>query len=559
LNGGTYSKGISGQENSTQTYSFLQQDYWQQNTLTLQGYINYHNTFGKHDFTGLAVAERRSARQFNFNGRRNNYGLNIDELSLGSSNRNDYDNGGGSGRSSSVGYVYRGSYVYDRRFLLEASGRYDGSYVFAPGHRWTFLPSFSAGWVISNEKFFRPIKFVDILKLRGSWGKSGNSNVPGGAFQFLNAYTLRGNAYSFGDGTLVQGSYVDLEPNRLITWEKANKTDIGIEANLWRGVLHVEADYFYEKRTDMLLNPNVIVPIEYGLQIAAQNVGIMQNRGFEITLGTTKQFSNGLRLSVDGNFTYAKNKLIQIYENKTTLNDPERSRTGRRLNQVFGYKSDGLFSTADDKNGDGIINGSDGYNITQFGTLRPGDIRYQDVSGPNGKPDGVISSYDERAIGSPQTPAIVYGINLNASWKGFDLTGFFQGAAISNYNVYGFMTVANLNNNSNSSYEYYNNRWTPNNQNSKYPRSYAAPTNNNGQTSDFWLVNSSYLRLKTASLGYTVPARISSKIKMKNLRVYVTGQNMFTLSQLKFTDPETTGEQGYPIQKVFMAGFNVTF
>ena len=126
----------------------------QQNTLTLQGIINYHNTFGKHDFTGLAVVEKRSAKQMDFFGRRNNFGVSIDELSLGSSNKNDFDNGGGSGTSSQVGYVYRAGYAYDKRFLFEASGRYDGHYFYAPGHRWVFLPAFSAGWVISNEKFF---------------------------------------------------------------------------------------------------------------------------------------------------------------------------------------------------------------------------------------------------------------------------------------------------------------------------------------------------------------------------------------------------------------------
>lgn len=319
----------------------------------------------------------------------------------------------------------------------------------------------------------------------------------------------------------------------------------------------------------MLLNPNIIVPQEYGLTIAQQNVGIMENRGFELTLGSTKRFDNGLQFSVDGNFTYAKNKLIQVYETAATRNDPQRSRTGRRNGEVFGYKSAGLWTTADDKNGDGIINAADGYTITSsiFNTgsnglsnpLRPGDIRFQDVNGPNGVPDGKIDSYDQVAIGTPQTPGIVYGVNLSASWKGFDLSGLFQGAAISNLNVYGFMTVANLNNGSNSAYEYYNNRWTPDHQDAKYPRADPAPSSTASVTSDFWLKNSSYLRLKTISLGYTVPARISSKLRMKNVRVYVTGQNLLTFSQIKFTDPETTGEQGYPIQKVILGGFNITF
>jgi hypothetical protein len=285
----------------------------------------------------------------------------------------------------------------------------------------------------------------------------------------------------------------------------------------------------------------------------------MENRGVELTLGSSKRFNNGLQISLDGNFTYARNKLIQIFETKTTYNIPGRRETGKRQGERFGYKSLGLFTTADDKNGDGVINATDGYTVNQFGTLRPGDIRYADLGGPNGTPDGKIDTYDQIAIGSPQTPGIIYGINLSATWKGFDLTALAQGAGISDYSTYGFMTVSFFNNNSNSAYEYYNNRWTPTNQNSKYPRPYTGANSNNGQTSDFWLVSSAYLRLKTASLGYTVPARISSKLRMKNLRLYVTGQNMFTISKLKFTDPETTGEQGYPVQKVFLAGFNITF
>ena len=171
---------------------------------------------------------------------------------------------------------------------------------------------------------------------------------------------------------------MDFEPNPNITWETAKKTDLGLEANLWKGALRVEADYFYEKRSNMLLNPNILVPQEYGLSIAQQNVGIMENRGFELTLGTTKRFANGLRFSVDANFTYARNKLLQVFENAATRNDPQRSRTGRRNGQIFGYKSMGLFTTADDVNKDGKIDAADGYTITtNFGTLRPGDIRYK--------------------------------------------------------------------------------------------------------------------------------------------------------------------------------------
>jgi TonB-linked SusC/RagA family outer membrane protein len=553
----TYTPAFSTQETSATTFSWLNQQYYQNNSITFQGFLNYHNSFGKHDVTGLLVAEKKSNKQLDFSARRNNFAVDLDELGLGSSNKNDFDNGGGSGTGSQVGYVYRATYAYDRKYLFEASGRYDGHYYWAPGARWGYFPAFSAGWVISNEKFFEPLRWVDFLKLRGSWGKSGN--LTGTAFQYLNAYTLRGNAYAFGDGVLVQGTSLPREANPNITWEVSKKTDIAFETSLWHGLLRMEAGYFFERRTGMLLAPAITVPQEYGLALAQENAGIMNNKGIELTIGSTKRLNNGLQLSLDGTFTYAKNELVETYENAVTRNNPRRSRTGRRLSTVFGYKTLGIFSTADDKNGDGIINAADGYTITQFGVLHPGDVRYADLGGPNGVPDGKIDSYDEAEIGYPQTPAIVYGFNVAANWKGFDLSMLFQGAALSSFNIYGFMTVAHFNNNSNSAYEYYNNRWTPDHQNAKYPRANSAPYTNNTQTSDLWLMNTSYLRLKTAVLGYTLPEKLTSKAAIKNLRIYVTGQNVFTASKLKFTDPETNGEQGYPIQKTFLVGFSATF
>lgn len=554
----TYTKQISTQEGGAATYTWLNEHYYQNNSYTYDAYLNYHNTFGKSEITGLIVAEAKNNKQLEFNARRNNFAVNIDELSLGSSDRNDYDNGGGSSTGSQIGYVYRLNYGFDSKYLFEASGRYDGHYYFAPGSsRWGYFPAFSVGWVASNEKFMQSLKNIDYLKVRASWGKSGA--LAGGPFQYLSGYNLYGPSYAFGSGTLVQGSYTDLEPNPNITWEVATKTDIGFEANLWRSLLRIEADYFGERRTDMLLAPQVTVPVEYGLNLAQQNAGIMENHGFEITLGSHKTLSNGLQFGIDGNFSYAKNKLIQVYETPTTKNSPNRSRTGRPFQTQFGYHSLGLFSTADDKNSDGIIDAADGYDVEQFGELHPGDIKYADISGPAGKPDGKIDSYDETVIGDPTIPAIMYGANLTAAWKGFDLTLFFQGSAMSSRNVQGFYTVPFFNNNSNSTYEYYNNRWTPDNQGAKYPRANQSPSSNNTQSSDFWIVQTSYLRLRTASIGYTLPVNVSQKIGMKNLRIYTTGENVFTASNLKFTDPQTNGETGYPLMRTFIFGLNASF
>jgi TonB-linked SusC/RagA family outer membrane protein len=554
----TYTRQISTQEGGSATYTWLNEHYYQNNSYTYDGYINYHNTFGKSEITGLFVAEAKNNKQLEFNAQRNNFAIDIDELDLGSAASADILNGGKSSTGSQIGYVYRLDYGYDNKYYFEAAGRYDGHYYFAPDSRWVYFPAFSAGWVLSNEKFMQSLKSVDYLKLRASWGKSG-SLAGIDPYQYLSGYNLYSPSYAFGSGNLVQGSYTNLEPNPNITWESATKTDIGFEANLWRGLLKIEADYFGERRTNMLVTPQVTVPVEYGLNLAKENAGIMENHGFEITVGSQKRLSNGLQLGIDGNFSYAKNKLIQVFETPTTRNSPNRSRTGRPFQTQFGYHSLGLFSTADDKNGDGVIDAADGYNVTQFGALHPGDIKYADISGPDGKPDEKIDSYDETVIGNPTTPFIVYGANLTAAWKGFDLTLFFQGSAMSDRNVQGFYTIPFNNNNSNSTYEYYNNRWTPEHQDAKYPRANQNPASNNTQSSDFWIIHTSYLRLRTASIGYTLPVSASKKLAMSRLRIYATGQNVFTASNLKFTDPQTNGETGYPLMRTFIFGLDASF
>jgi hypothetical protein len=361
---------------------------------------------------------------------------------------------------------------------------------------------------------------------------------------------------------MVQGSFIPRESNPNITWEIATKTDVGFEASLWRGLLTIEADYFHEKRTGMLLPPAISVPLEYGLSLADQNAGIMQSSGVEFSIGSNHQLKNGLRLGFNGNLSYATNKMLQVFETAATRNNPNRSRTGRPTGAQFGYKTLGLFGVSDDKNGDGIINATDGYNITQFGVLHPGDIRYADIGGPDGKPDGKINAFDETLIGNPVYPLLTFGFTPTASWKGFDVALFFQGSAMSDLDIRQFQTIPFNNNNSNSTYEYYNNHWTPATPNARYPRANQAPYANNTQAADFWIQNTSFVRLKNANIGYTIPKNITRLLTFDNIRFYVSGQNVFTLSKMKFMDPEvgyTDRETSYPIQKVYTVGLNVTF
>lgn len=536
-------------------------DRWKE--FTYQGFINYGNTFGKHSVSALGVVEVRTAFHEYVNASRSNYQLNIDELNLGSSDPEDASNAGSSSESSQVGYVYRLTYSYEGKYLFETSGRYDGHYYFAPGKKYGFFPAFSAGWRLSEENFIKDrYPWIDNLKLRASWGKSGN--LAGGPFQYSSAMGISGNAYVL-NGAPVQGAFERLESNPNITWEVAEKTDIGLELNLWNGLLGLEADYFYEKRNNMLVSPGNVLPAEYGIGLAQQNAGVMQNQGVDIALRSYYEFSNDLRLDLNANFTYARNKLIETFESPVTLNDPNRARTGRPLNSQFGLKALGLFQQSDDKNGDGVISVEDGFPQQTFGAIAPGDIRYADING-----DGKIDNDDEVYLGYPILPQVIYGFNPVISFKNFDLSILLQGAAQSNIPTFrselawGFFTGANL------TQVVADDSWTPDNPDARFPRLFGQGGNaNNQQRSSFWYWDGSYLRLKHAEFGYTFPASLTDKLNIKSIRIYASGQNLATWSKLKdFFDPEM-GQGGsgdnntrgwyYPHQKVISLGLNVEF
>ena len=556
----TYTEAITAQEGNAPTYIYLRQQNREWRNYTGQAYLNYSRTFGDHSLSGLLVAEARKNTFATFWARRNNFALEIDEMDFGSSDKLNYDNGGSSSEGSEIGFVYRLGYSYKDKYLVEASGRYDGHYYFAPGARWGYFPAFSAAWRISEEDFMQNSNIIDNLKLRASWGQSGM--LAGDPFQYMAGYQLRGNAYIYGSSGMVQGSRVAQEPNPNITWEVSTKTDIGLDFNLWGGLLGVELDYFHENRTGMLLAPQVTLPAEYGLALSQENAGQMKNDGFEITLSSRKRFANGLEMGISGNMSYAKNRMIEVFETDAQRENPNRTLTGRPFGTPFGYKALGLFSTADDKNSDGIIDAEDGYNVVQFGELHPGDIMYADLSGPDGVPDGRIDSHDLHPIGNPVYPLMTFGLTPDFRWKGFDVSLFFQGSAMSSINIRQFMTVPFENNGSNTAYEYFNNRWTPDTQGARYPRATPAPYANNTQNSDWWTVSSNYLRLKTMVVGFNIPKELMNRIGINGIRVYYTGQNLMTFSKIKHIDPEMGYDQrenSYPVQKNHIFGLDITF
>ncbi|AMR34449.1 SusC/RagA family TonB-linked outer membrane protein [Mucilaginibacter sp. PAMC 26640] len=551
----TYKEGIQGNSKATFTES-----YSQNHSLTIQGLLTYALKLGKSDISALAVVESRRVKYATFGATKFNYNLDIDELNYGGPAAADATNSGYSNGQKQIGYVYRVGYTYDNKYLLEAAGRYDGSYLFGPGHRYGFFPAFSAGWRLSEEKFIKDnLTFVDNLKLRASWGQSGaypRSNGSILTYQYLSPYNPYANSAVL-NGSATQGINESLQGNPEITWEKATKTDIGFEATLWKGALSIEADYFYEKRANMLVSIGNTLPGEYGIGTGLVNGGIMSNHGVELTLQSGHSFSNGLRLDVTGTFTFARNKLLQVYETNATANNPNRRQTGRPIGTPFGYQALGYFK-ADDFNADGSLKA--GIPVPSFGAVKAGDLQYADLSGPNGTPDGKIDANDQTVIGHPQTPEIIYGLEPRISYKNFDVDVLFQGSGNSDFGINNYFAFP-FNASGSVSQLVYDDHWTPATPNALYPRVTGTPTSNNTQFSSWFMRNAAYVRLKSFELGYTVSNKVL-KNKIQSLRIYVAGQNVFTWlpGTREIIDPENSGSNtNYYQQRVLSVGVNATF
>jgi TonB-linked SusC/RagA family outer membrane protein len=540
----------------------LQQYYGDNTMLTYQGLLNYTGSFGKSDITGVLVAEYRNVKWENFNARRINYNLSIDELDFGGPLPTDVTVGGSSGGQKQLGYAYRLEYAYNNRYLLGFAGRYDGSYVFAPGNRFGFFPAFSAGWRVSEEKFMKNITWVDNLKIRGSYGVSGNY-PQGSQTQYLSGYTVGSTSAVIG-GNVTQGINESLQGNPNITWERAKKTNIGFEGSLWHGLLGIEADYFYESRANLLVPIGGTLPGEYGIGVGQVNGGNVSNRGVDFTLTSFKNFSNGLRLDLKATFTYAKSKVIEIFENPADFANPNRRQAGRPLGEQFGLKALGYY-TADD-----FVDASlqfpvlkPGIPVPNYGTtLRPGDLKYADINGPanDNRPDGKVDNNDVTDIGNPQTPQIVYGLEPRVSFKNFDLDLLFQGTGRSNIYLSNYFVNPFLGSGS-ASEQVYLNHWTPSNPDATYPRISGTPPSNNTVGSSWFIRNDSYIRLKSAELGYTLPGKLLGG-KIRSVRAFAAGQNIFTLTPYmkESIDPENSGSnQNYYQQRVITFGLNVTF
>lgn len=476
-------------------------------------------------------------------------------------------------RSNNVpsGYVYafpyrnmgiagRFTYAFRDKYFAEFNFGYNGSENFAPGKRFGFFPSYALGYMISNEKFWEPLRDkINILKIRGSYGKIGNDQI-GGNRRFAYNTTMNTAAPSFNFGTSWNdGSDTGGHPalgystgdygNMNVSWEEATKADVGIELGLFN-MIKIQADYFYEKREGIFIQRES-TPSVVGTKVQQWvNLGRMKNQGFDMSLEFDRQINKDLFLSLRGNFTYNRNK--KLYDDKPDQIWKYRNLAGFPYNQQFGLIAEGLFESQED---------IDNWPEQKFSNVRPGDIKYRDING-----DGVVDTNDQVAIGYTTVPEINYGFGASLSWKGFDVSVFFSGVAnvtriIDGNGFYG--ASSNIMRLGQIFEDVAKNRWTLDNQNpnAPYPRLSMNEVTNNKQKSTYWQRDMSFLRLKNAEIGYTLPKSLTKKWGLSTIRFYVQGVNLLTFSDFKLWDPELDANYGnvYPTVRTVTLGVNVNF
>jgi len=522
---------------------------------TLQPAIEYSNKFGKHAVSGLFLYEYTRKVNSSLSAGKKGYPIqDIMDITFGEEIIADLIKGG-HGMDRRAGYVGRLNYAYDDKYLFEFTARYDGT-PYLPGEfRWGFFPGVSAGWRISQESFFQEkFPFIENLKLRASAGRLGSDSQLGYSYSYLATVSMgKDPVVMFGD-KLNRYLSVNRPPNIYLKWQVTDTYNIGLESNMWNGLLGVELDMFYSKTSRILENQSANYPPSLGTYYPANiNNGVRENKGFELVLTHQNKISD-FSYNVRGNLSWARNKILKITDN---VNDPVyRRSTGQRLGQHYGFEAIGLFQSEEE-----IANSA------VYGPTLPGDIKLRDVNG-----DGRITwEQDIVPIGKSSIPEMMFGLNINGQYKNFDFSMFFQGAAIVDVALCGLYSDKGVYDNTfytkpfyvdgNTPYYLVEKAWTPENTNAEYPRLGIVSRDNGGKFSSWWMVDGSYLRLKSAQIGYTIPRSITNRIGLEKIRAYVSGSNLFTLSHLKHLDPEMPNvNQGYyPQQRVFEFGLNLTF
>lgn len=525
----------------------------QNNNRTLNNNVNaigtYEKTIGEHFIKGLIGYELITNDYRWFQASRDKYSLqNYQQLNAGA-----VDNMQNSGSATEWGlqsYFARINYDFKGKYLLEANVRRDGSSRFAEGEKYGVFPAFSAGWRVSEESFFESIGFISDLKFKASWGQLGNQNI--GEYPFASTIAL-GQNFLFG-GTPHSGAAQLALANKEISWETTETTNFGIDLGMLDNRLTVSAEYYIRNTSDILLA--VPIPMTIGLNAPFQNAGKVRNKGWDLALGWADEI-NDFTYGVNFNISDVKNEVVDLLGTGPHISGATIKTEGYPINSIFGYKSDGLFQTQEE------INAAP----THIGAIAPGDIRYvnqltidTDGDGVFDTADGLINADDRVIIGDP-FPRLMYGLNLTAGFKGFDLSVMLQGVGKRSVLATGDAMWAFYN--AGKIQQWHTDYWTPENPDAAYPRLVATTSHNNFQTTDFWVYDASYLRMRNLTLGYTFPQAVMDNIKVNRLRLYFSGQNLFTIDNMpQGWDPEIpngTGGDLYPITAIYSLGIDLTF
>lgn len=490
--------------------------------------LNYDRTFGRHHVMAMLLFNRRDYK----------------DLTAGNSMFNlPYRRQGLAGRLT---------YDYAGRYMAEFNFGYNGSENFRKGNRYGFFPSLSLGWAMSNEGFWQRSDFLkDIyFKLRGSYGVVGNDQISNDRFLYLSTVSTTANGAYFGSSQSLIVGYNEYKIGSDVTWEKAYKADVGFELRLLKDRLSLQGDFFDEDRRDILLARSSIPNVTGIASSVYANLGQVHNRGVDAVLEWRDTTPGGFYYSFYGNFTYAHNYIVE--------DDTPHPRydwldtRGRRIGQPFGYIALGFFSCEEEI--------ADSPTQTFMTEVRPGDVKYLDLN-----KDGKITPDDRAPIGFARTPEIMFGFGGSMAYKGVDFSFSFTGATrVSTFLMTEDMLPYSLEYpRYNISREYYDNRWIPgaaDNSKAKYPAVINGNNPNNYQLSTLYMRDASYLRLKSAEIGYTLPERWSRKLHIEKIRIFVNGTNLFCIDGLKIVDPEAdTGTGNYPQQRTINGGVQINF
>ena len=526
MGGGTYFKNSDlGNFTFGQSNGKFRRNYYETS-------LNYGRRFGSHNVTALALyqQETRFDPAFQFNVPRNNLGV-----------------------------VGRLTYDFKSKYLFDFSMGYNGSENFPEDKRYGFFPAFGVGWVVTEEKFIPKNDILTRLKFRGSYGQVGNDKIGGSRFLYLpSVYSFTGGAtrgYSFGrtgiDRNLYGGSQEDKLGNPNVTWERAIKTDIAVDLEMFKNRLSITADYFREDRNNILVNLGT-VPALVAANLPAANIGKVKNRGFEIE-ASWRVSKGDFFYSIGANMGYARNKIL--FADEPTPLYPWMGFTGYSVGQYKRIRNAGFYNTKEETQNRPYY--------TFYGNLvQPGDLKFIDIDG-----DGLINQNDQVPSGFNNFPELSFGVPLSISFKNFDVSVLFQGATNS-FSIYDGVFGVAFGNTFTATLDRHQGRWTPerfaNGELINEPRLSANGTSSpNIQPSDFFMHNSSYVRLKNAEIGYKIPESLYKRIGVKSVRFYVNGSNLAThvFSDFKEMDPEKASGAGfgYPQMRVINGGINVQF